>query len=93
MTKQELADWCGNMNNSYEYSLDGVEYNTGFCPFVCEEIAEDILNGHNLRDITDQAESIGHQLAWEVSHNNTRLYEIITRRRQKLIISYYDINR
>lgn len=89
VTKEELEQWCSNYGNCYYYLLDGEIYNTGPCPFMCEEIAIDISQSPIFEEVTDDAEKYHPQLAYEVDRNDCRLFRIKSRYNSDIIISYF----
>ena len=84
MTQKQLSDWCGDVNRCYYYLFD----NTGPCPFICEELCIEVENSDIFQDVTKEAHKLHPQLAYEVEHNDCRLY-IIHGLGEDIIICYF----
>ena len=89
MTKDELSKWCGVYGNCYYYLFGGVLYDTGPCPFMCEELSIDVANSEVFEDVTSQAKQLHPQLAYEVDHNGCKLYKIWAHQ-EDIVICYFN---
>ena len=89
ITKDDLEKWCSSYQNCYYYLHDGTLYNTGPCPFACDEIAKDISESLVFEEVTNDAEKYHPQLVYEVEHNDCRLFRVIGRWDSEIIISYF----
>lgn len=89
MTKEELADWCGDYNCTYDLTMDGQILNTGECPFLCDQISESINSAKEVLDVTDDAESYHPQLLYQVNRNGCSLYKVIDSKGVEIVIAYY----
>ena len=76
MTQKQLSEWCGDSSNCYYYLFGDQLYNTGPCPFMCEELSIDVENSDVFEDVTKEAKKLHPQLAYEVEHNDCRLFKI-----------------
>ena len=92
VTKDFLAEWCGNYSNCYYYLFDGVLYNTGDCPFVCDDLSKDVLNSNVFEEVTKDAKKYHPQLEYKIGRNDCRLFRIIKDEDIEVIICYFCLN-
>lgn len=88
MTKEELAEWCGCYENCYYYLFGKELYNTGPCPFMCDDLKFDVANSDVFEDVTELAEQLHPQFVYEVDYNECKLYKIHGRG-EDIVICYF----
>ena len=77
MTKEKLAEWCGDYANDYRFALNGELYEAS-CPEICQGLREDILNSTGLEDVTDDYEDYNPLLQRAVEYYGCELYKCNT---------------
>lgn len=90
VTKKTLERWCSNYSNCYYFLINDTLYNTGWCPWIYEQIAEDISNSIEFEEVTKNANIYHPQLKYEVEHNDCKLFRITScGGNRELIICYF----
>ena len=77
MTKEELAEWCGDYANDYRFTLNGELYDAS-CPEICKGVSDDILECEDLENITDNYEDYNPILQRAVEYYDCELYKCST---------------
>lgn len=90
ITKEHLIKWLEAYPCFY-YLFRDTLYNTGYCAFMCEEFAMDLAESPFIEEVTDKAEEIHGQFAYEVEQNSCRLFKFQSRFKDEVIIAYFDI--